>query len=89
MPADSADPSPEPEVDPDDELAAAADPLADDPLLEADPVDVLDQRLPARPTGPGGVEDRLARDPLIEADPADLADQAAAIPYEDDGPAAS
>lgn len=67
-------------VDPDDDPGGPADPLAEDPLLEADPADVLDQRLPA-PSG-----DPLARNPLIEADSADLAEQAAAVPYDEERP---
>lgn len=68
------------EVDREDDLDQQPDPLAEHPLLEADPADVLDQRIPS------GSGDPLARNPLIEADPADLAEQAAAVPYDEERP---
>jgi hypothetical protein len=59
----------------------------DDPdVLEADPADVADQRLPADTSLADGGDETLDAEIPTEADPADVADQRREVPPEEPEP---
>jgi hypothetical protein len=59
----------------------------DDPeVLEADPADLADQRLPADSSMPDDGDAAVDEDLPIEADPADVAEQRREVPPEEPEP---